>query len=257
MKIEKYLKEGEIEKILDFKNSDNIPKVTVTIPLYNYMDYIIEALESVKNQTLDELDLIIVDDCSTDDSLSLATNWLKNNSKRFRRSLLLKNKFNKIVSTNKNIVNSLAETKYIFPLDADNKIYSRCLSTLLLSLENAKSSFAYCYIEKFGKYSGLINTKSWNPDLLQYGNYIDGMVLLEKKVWEEVGGYSLMDNMGWEDFDLWFKIARMGGWGVQVPEILAKYRIHTGSFNPIEKDKRISKLWTHIKKTHPDFFTNH
>ena len=53
--------------------------VTVAISLFNYGDYIIPCLESVKTQTLNDLDLIVVDDCSTDDSLKVVVDWLAKN----------------------------------------------------------------------------------------------------------------------------------------------------------------------------------
>ena len=51
--------------------------MAVVIPLYNYASEVVEALDSVRNQTLNDLDLIIVDGCSTDKSLEVALGWAK------------------------------------------------------------------------------------------------------------------------------------------------------------------------------------
>ncbi len=121
---------------------------------------------------------------------------------------------------------SRARTKYVFVLDADNLLYPRCVEALVSALENSDAAFAYGYIEKFGDVRRLQNTRKWNPHSLARGNTIDAMVLLRKSIWKTVGGYSTIEVMGWEDFDLWFKIARRKGRGILVPEILARYRVH-------------------------------
>jgi hypothetical protein len=83
-------------------------------------------------------------------------------------------------------------------------------------------------IEIFGAGSGLMNTQVWNRDRLARGNYIDAMALIRKQCWRDVGGYSDMLH-GWEDFEMWCSFAEQGWHGVQVPEILAKYRVHNAS----------------------------
>jgi hypothetical protein len=124
------------------------------------------------------------------------------------------------------------------------------------ALENCDASFAYCYLEKFGKTSCLQNTKPWNPATLRYGNTIDAMVLLRKKVWEYLNGYSTNETMrlGWEDFEFWFKIARAKGWGLLVPEILARYRVHRSSMLQTTTNPNADKLWAYLRSNYPEFF---
>ena len=61
-------------------------KVTVIVPLYNYAEYIEEALASVQAQTHEPIDLIVVDDASTDNSLDIARTWAKREAPRFNES---------------------------------------------------------------------------------------------------------------------------------------------------------------------------
>jgi hypothetical protein len=61
--------------------------------------------------------------------------------------------------------------------------------------------------------------------------------------------------MGWEDFDLWFKLARLGHWGVLVPEILARYRVHGESMLRTVTNPKVDRLWAHLRSTYPEFFT--
>jgi len=251
------MEQKDFEIVAENTIGELISKVTVVVPLYNYKDYISSCLESIKAQTIQNLELIVVDDYSIDGSLDVAYDWLDKNGARFDRYLLIRHNSNRGLAASRNTGFTQARTKFVFPLDADNLLYPRCLEVLVRALENCDASFAYCYLEKFGEITALQNTKPWNPMSLQYGNTIDAMVLLRRYVWEMVGGYSTNEVMrlGWEDFELWFKIARGGGWGILVPEILAKYRVHRSSMIHTTTTPNIGRLWQYLRLHYPEFFT--
>jgi len=250
-------KEESFEIVAQKEQTSIIPPVTVAVSLYNYKDCIISCLGSVKSQTICNLDLVVVDDCSTDGSLKIVRNWLVENGNRFSHHLLMHHKVNRGLASSRNTAFANARTEYVFVLDADNLLYPRCLERLVSAIENCDASFAYCYLEKFGDVSCLQNTKPWNPAALLHGNTIDAMVLLRKSVWKKVGGYSTKDIMrlGWEDFELWFKVARNKGWGVLVPEILARYRVHSSSMLNTTTNPNADKLWDYLQSTYPEFFS--
>src|SRR3984893_15097108 len=216
----------DVEILAEYERRDGAA-VTVAVSLYNYLDFILPCLESAKAQTMRDLDLIVVDDCSGDGGEQVVASWLRENHGTFGRSVLVRHRENKGLASARNTAFACARTPYVFVLDADNLLYPRCLQQLTAALVGTDASFAYCYLEQSGTKTGLHNICWWNAVSLCHGNTIDAMVLLRRSVWHAVGGYSGdMPAMGWEDFDLWFKIARMKGWGVQVPEILARYRVH-------------------------------
>jgi GT2 family glycosyltransferase len=65
----------------------------------------------------------------------------------------------------------------------------------------------------------------WEPERLRHCNYVDAMAMLRRSSVLELGGYSEDIRLyGWEDYDLWCRIAERGGYGVFVPEILCRYR---------------------------------
>jgi glycosyltransferase involved in cell wall biosynthesis len=244
------------EVIVEREQRTATPVVTVIISLYNYRQHIVDCLESVKLQTINELDLIVVDDRSTDDSAEIAHKWLVENGDRFTKYLLIRHKVNSGPGATRNTAFARSRTKYVFVLDADNLLYPRCLERLISALDNCDASFAYSYIEKFGETSSLLNTRPWNPGTLQRGNTIDAMVLMRKRVWEKVGGYSTNEVMrlGWEDYELWFKIARINGWGILVPEILGRYRVHHDSLLHTSTNPNAQKLWGYLRSNYPEFF---
>ena len=239
------------------------PSVTVVIPLYNYGRFVTETLDSVAAQTIKELDVIVVDDCSTDDSASVAHRWMAEHSARFRRAVLLRHLVNGGLAATRNAGFSHSATEFVFPLDAYNLLYPTCLEKLTSSLARTRATFAYCIVERFLTPSGtvpppfLMHIHPWHPDSLAIGNKIDAMVLLRKCVWEEVDGYSLtMPRQGWEDYDLWFKIARLCGYGLHVPQILARYRVHGDSMLHTVTDANagIGVLRTYLRENYPEFF---
>ncbi|MFZ5809916.1 MAG: glycosyltransferase [Chloroflexota bacterium] len=230
--------------------------VTVIISLFNYQQYIKECLESVKKQTLKSFDLLVVDDCSQDNSTTVVKNWMRENHSRFNRCSLLRHKQNMGLAQTRNTAFDQASTPFVFVLDADNALYPRCLERHLAVLCDCDASFSYSYLEVFGAVKGLQNTILWDKKILQFGNMVDAMVMLRKSAWEQAGGYSIMEVMGWEDYDLWFKIARNGGWGILIPEILARYRVHTKSMLRTITNPKSDRLREILLQCYPEYFTD-
>jgi glycosyltransferase involved in cell wall biosynthesis len=55
----------------------NIPKISIYLPIYNKSKYLMESIKSIQNQTLKDIEIIAVNDCSTDDSLVILKKKLK------------------------------------------------------------------------------------------------------------------------------------------------------------------------------------
>ena len=240
------------------------PRVTIIITLFNYEKHIGECLDSVREQTLADLDLIVIDDQSTDSSARIAREWMEAHASRFDACQLVRHVKNQGPSVGRNSAIALARTKFVFILDADNIIYPRCLARLLSGLESSNASFAYSYIERFGALGTLAhddavplrNTMPWNPGAFKAGFRVDSMVLMRKSLWEDVSGYTVNDvvRWGWEDFDFFLKVARAGRWGVLVPEILTRYRVHQSSREHTSALAHVDELERYVTTTFPEFF---
>ena len=90
------------EIVVKKEHGSTIPVVTVAISLYNYKNYIIPCLESVKAQTIANIDLIVVDDCSEDGSLEVVQDWLIENGNRFNNYLLIHHRYNGSTPSSRN-----------------------------------------------------------------------------------------------------------------------------------------------------------
>ena len=94
------------------------PKVSLVISLFNREDFVNSTIRSVQNQNITDLEIIIVDDCSTDDSLKYAKNMQKNDP----RIVILENKINKGSLYSKSIGVLHARGKYVYSLDSDDML---------------------------------------------------------------------------------------------------------------------------------------
>ena len=202
-----------------------ISRITVVIPVFNYAHTVKEALDSLREQTLRKIDIVIVDDQSTDDSVEVVRGWLNEFGGLFNKASLLQNWRNSKLAATRNVGFAFSDTEYVFPLDADNTLLPDCLENCLAVLDETNAAMAYPKIELFGDKSGAVDQLEWNPGLLQCGNYIDAMALIRKDCWIAVGGYDRFD-LGWEDYDFWCKLVEKGLFGVRAPAATARYRVH-------------------------------
>ena len=227
--------------------------VTVIIPLYNYARFVIEALDSVAAQTMPDLDLIVIDDASTDESLQVACEWAARNTQRFNRLLVLSNLANSHLGPTRNVGFDAAETLYVFPLDADNRLLPDCLARCLETIRSSRAAFAYPVIQQFGASQMVVGDQPYDAARLTSGNYIDAMALVSKSAWALVGGYDDV-RFGWEDYDFWCRLAERGLPGVAVGgKPVAEYRVHGSSMLRTSTDMTHNKasLVADIERRHP------
>lgn len=204
-------------------------KVSVIVTCYRYGRECLEALDSLCVQTEPRFDVIVLDDCSPDDSAARILEWMVQHQGegRFRTLKLLRHKANQGLSQARNTAIVQVRTPYVFILDADNLLYPRCLKALREALENSNAHMAYSLIECFGGEQTLIGNELWQPEKFAFGNYIDAMAMIRMSALEAVGGYRRMPyNFGWEDYDLWCAFVDRGFIGCYVPQILCRYRVH-------------------------------
>ncbi|MEI0492145.1 glycosyltransferase family 2 protein [Brachyspira intermedia] len=103
-----------------------MPKISVIIPVYNVEKYIVKCLNSISNQTFTDIEIICIDDCSTDNSYNLIEEYQKKDN----RIILIKNQINKGASYSRNIGIKKSTSDYITFIDSDDYVnleYLECL----------------------------------------------------------------------------------------------------------------------------------
>jgi Glycosyl transferase family 2 len=229
------------------------PRVSVLLTVYNYAGYVGEALRSVALSTLTDVEVVVVDDASSDGSVEAIRQagvempWLS--------IRLVRRQTNGGLSAARNLAAEHANADLLFVLDADNMVLPAGLEKLAGALdENPDAAFAYGIIETFDVNgpSGLISWLGWNPDRLRYGNYIDAMAMIRASALEEVGGYSTdaAFSTGWEDFALWVAMADRGLPGLRLADFVGRYRINPHSMLSIT-DIDNSAIWAALLRRHP------
>lgn len=114
----------------------NTPKVSVIIPVYNVEQYLRQCLNSIINQTLKDIEILCINDCSTDNSLKVLNDFaLKDN-----RIKIVNLKQNQGVSNARNSGLDLAQGEYIYLIDSDDWLDDNYLETMVQKTEEVNSN---------------------------------------------------------------------------------------------------------------------
>ncbi len=228
------------------------PRVTVGIPLYNHAEEVRRALVSVAASRFTDLEVLVVDDASSDGSADVVRAFLDAHPDLPAR--LLRHGVNRGLGRARNAVFEHGRGELVFALDADNEIYPTAIERLVEALDrDPGATFAYSILEEVtaGVPSGLRSALPWDPKRLAVMNYIDAMSLLRRERILELGGYSEDVRLyGWEDYDLWCRLAEHGGRGVLVPEILCRYHRSPHSMLSVT-DIDASELLSLLRERYP------
>ena len=132
-----------------------LPKISIIIPIYNVEEYITESLQSVMRQTYKgEIECILVDDCGTDNSISIAEQLIADYTGTvvFR---ILRHEHNRGLSAARNTGTDAATGDYIYYLDSDDYISDDCIEVLTRPLKEREYDMVLGDIQIFGEKQGL------------------------------------------------------------------------------------------------------
>ena len=140
--IEKDIEEATIEEAAEEKKVYH-EKISVIIPMYNTESYIRQCIRSVRNQTYNNLEIIVVDDGSTDKGAAICREL-----KEYDDRIQLIVQENKGVSAARNAGLEIATGKYVFFLDSDDAIHPLLFEELIRQAEEFEADIALCEYEK-------------------------------------------------------------------------------------------------------------
>lgn len=149
------------EEIIKKYKRINIPKISIISPIYNSEKYILRFLKSINNQNIFDIEIILVDDCSFDNSVSKVEQYAIEDE----RIILIKNKRNKGTFVTRNIGVLFSKGKYIILPDPDD-----CLAkNLLKAIYNIAEKYNYEVI-KFNSFWTATKKKLFHPFLKKLEN---------------------------------------------------------------------------------------
>ncbi|MDN3205868.1 glycosyltransferase family 2 protein [Algoriphagus sediminis] len=228
------------------------PSVSVIIPVYNGQKYLEETIHSAFSSDFKPLEVIVVNDGSTDNSLQVAMKLLAKYP-----NLEIVDQENGGVTSARNTGIKKASGKYILPLDGDDLIEPNYISEAVKVLEEQPQvKVVYCQADKFNENG----TKPWNLkpfsiNALARDNMIFVSALFRRKDWEEVGGFSEDMTMGREDWEFWIKMLKNGGEVIRLPFVGFHYRLTPESKRKKSGTSQLKReRIAYLNSKHKDFF---
>lgn len=213
------------------------PIATIIIPCYNYGNFIEQAIHSALEQTLRRLEVIIINDGSTD------PHTLDVLSKITHENVRLIHQENQGLADTRNNGAKIARGKYICYLDADDHIDSNYLERTVSIMESDESiGCCYSWVQCFGEYESIWETMELDPFYLHQSNTAPSHSVIRKAAWEAIRefngcGFLSKYNGYFEDWVFWIDMLQIGYRGAVIREPLIHYRVHSNSLGARSRTK--------------------
>ncbi len=233
-------------------NQENGPLVSVIVPSYNHEKYVKDTIESILNQTYKNIELIVIDDGSKDNSPRILEELSK------KHGFLFIHRPNKGLTATLNEALKLAKGKYICFCASDDMYLPHKIEKQVKFMEE-NPEYGMCHGNvKFLKDERIIDNKK-KPEkeidfeeLLMRDPIFAVTVMVRKEVFDKVGPYD--ESLYVDDWDMWLRIAFAGFRIGYIDDYLAIYRLHetnmTKNWRIIQEDVlKILNKW----KSHPKY----
>ncbi len=219
--------------------------VSVIMPAYNCADYIGESVDSVRRQTYQNWELVIVDDCSSDGTFPLIQSYARED----RRIKAYRLERNSGAAAARNKAVDLAEGSYLAFLDSDDLWKPEKLERQLRFMEEKGSLFS---CTAYGKVDGNGNVLDrvvhcrgqYDYELVLKECFGNSTVIYNAK---EIGKVHGPDIRKRNDFALWLKVIRMAGYAYGLDEVLGYHRVRSGSIS-YKKSDLVKYQWQVYRK---------
>lgn len=206
---------------------DYQPLVSIVVITYNSSKYVLETLESAKKQTYPNIELIVTDDCSTDNTVEMCREWLEKNAQRFVRVELVISNKNTGIPANSNRGCKKAKGEWIKNIAGDDVLLSDCIQRFVESYRGDEKVVAGCIqrfyedAEKGRCYYSVIEpdieslsiynaTPKEQFDRLLKENFVYApSVFIKRELFSEIGFYEEQYCM-LEDYPFWLKYIKAG-----------------------------------------------
>lgn len=210
----------EIEKYTE----NNNPLVSIVVITYNSAKYVLETLESAKAQTYQNIELIVSDDCSTDNTVEICRNWIDENNNRFVRTELITVEKNTGIAPNCNRGLYKAEGEWVKFIAGDDLLKNFCVEFFMdYRTNNLNAKCIFSTVDSFYHPNiGILNTQPKDTTSSFYSNNINGIrqhkllienpsllyapaMFVSKNLLINIGGFDEQYSM-MEDYACWLKI---------------------------------------------------
>lgn len=219
-----------------------MPTISVVLPTYNGENYIRQSIDSILNQTYEDFELIVVNDCSTDGTRTILAEY----ESRDARVHVIDNQTNQKLPKSLNIGFDHALGKYYTWTSDDNLFKKGALGYMVSILEqNPDVGLIYCDQDKIDEEGNLIEEDlRMDPKFLYLGDCIGACFMYRADIAKQIGGYDATMFLA-EDYEYWLRIWKYSR-VLHCKENLYQYRVHGGSLTATRQHDiyaQTSRLW--------------
>lgn len=222
--------------------------VSIIVVTYNSSEYVLETLESAKAQTYQNIELIISDDCSKDNTVEVCQMWLDKNKDRFVRVELITSEKNTGIPANSNRGVKNAYGNWIKIIAGDDALLPNCIYDFVeFTQQNHECKLIHSRILKYNNTFDEINLVGENKNneifvdckytsedqfsiLLMKNQVMAPTVFINKQVLMDVGFFDESIPLC-EDYPMWLNLTKKGFKFYFLNKVTVKYRLHDSSIS--------------------------
>ncbi len=226
----------------------NQPLVSIVVITYNSAKYVLETLESAKSQTYENIELIVTDDNSADETVELCKKWIDANKDRFTRTALVSSDTNTGIPANINRGINISSGYWIKCIAGDDLMTSKCLTELINYISFSKENIRILYSDVI-RFSGnsIANVKNIKFEnarfcssevtakeqyeiLLRANRVLAASLIIRRDLLMSFNGFDERFRL-LEDWPLWLKVTHEGYKIYYLDKPLVYYRIHDNNLS--------------------------
>jgi len=225
--------------------------VSVIIPCFNSGRTLTSAIDSVKNQTYPNIEIIIVNDGSND---PFTIKVLEDLSHDKKIKILEKPNGGLASARNYGIKESTAE--FVLPLDADDTLSKNCINEMLILI--IKNSPAKCFVFPNIEFNGLrsgFSQRNYNPFVQLVMNQLPYSILFTKETFNSIGGYDESLTEGLEDWEFNLNLIENGHIPISADAATLQYCVNNDGMLLSKTIFKYFDIWKFIKTKHKKLYT--
>lgn len=196
------------------------PLVSVVITSYNKGAYLHESIGSILGQSYPHVEVVVVNDGSSDDTSSIVTQIIRENSGRM---ISLIEQENRGVSVARNVGLSKVTGRVVMVLDGDDKVAPQYIDRALQGLRNHSGHIFRPNQQNFGNSQDQWMPNPYDPYSIRYDNCFPTPSIFDRRLFEITGGYKPCLSFC-EDWEFWLNCSKAKPRVVQSPEFLTYWR---------------------------------
>ncbi len=214
--------------------------VSIITPLYNSEEFISETIDSVLNQSYENWEMIIVDDCSSDNCVNIVKEYCEKDA----RIKLFENKSNSGAAVSRNTAIEMAQGRFIAFLDSDDVWLCNKLEVQIAYMLKNELDFTFSSYNKISELGRIIGVHKVNKDVRYHDLLKTCSIGCLTAVYDtkRIGKVFMPLIRKRQDFALWLKILKLTDKAYAIEETLANYRINAGSISN-SKRKVLKYQW--------------